>query len=572
MNTRLVFKFRDDLNLFFYRNLYEPLDLSPDSDYASEFKKAIRNSLPENLPTPLKTKLDSLIQLITNLNSKIDHGPLYLFRYSPIDLFNTIQDRVDTINDIKKNLMSKTGKKETLYHMPSFYHCFEYLIPEDWPADELDDLIDGFENFLPFERPFGRMPNKPPVFIDEEFAGSYLGDAYLLDFAYLKDGGIEAEAGSLDIVKTQGGNQDYLHRMGIISAFSERSLRDIPPEEDQWIGILEVHGWNTAHPEFENARNQNQMVVLTKHQSEDDESIRLQDILVNQREDNLGLHGTKTLGIILSRVNPGDIIDCQGIVPNAKVALSSAIMEVPENQISIAKASEYSEENGFAFILKFSLSKPPGQVILIEFSTGAYYPIVIQPVFSYLVTLASSLGHIVIVPAGNGSKKITALPVNKLRRDTRKILNFWKREFRHIRSIYQDAPYLLVGAASYSEQLMVLCNNSNWGINLIRVYAQGEKVLTTSSDAEMYDIMGETSAASAIMAGVVRHLQSFAIHKHQQVLSPIEMIQILTNSGGIPVYKRGATGTVTNEVVGIIPNVSEAMRRIERWNTINPIP
>lgn len=548
MPIRLVFKFRDDLNLPLNKKLLKLLEVP--FGYSKVLKHTKRNSLPENLSASTKTNLDALIKLLSRINSKIGARPLYLFRYSPINLFNALQIKVDEINNKKKN--------PALYQMPSFYHCFEYMIPEDWPVDMLDYLIDGFEGFIPIQRNIkssGVPPSNTLSPIEEEFKD----DAYLLDFAYLTDDGIEAEAGSLrHVIENGGGNQAYLQDMGITDSTGARTQQEITERPDQWIAILELHGWNIPHPEFDEAITRRQVEVLTQYSAGSTESVILRNILVNQTND-FGTHGNKTLGILLSKDNSRRGLDCRGIAPDAQVVLSSAIMAIPANESSIGRASQISKENAFGFVLQYFLSKPPGQIILLEYSTSTNDPIIIESAFDYIITLASFLGHIVIIPAGNGSKHIKTLTPT-LKRSTGKVLTYWKNEFSQIRPAY-PALYLLVGASSLGEERMKVFDFSNWG-ELIHIYAQGEMVLTTTvSDEGLYDTMGFTSAASAIVAGVAALLQAYAISELSRPIWPEEMKAALlsVNDENTFVFKKINGQDVK---VGVIPNVEAAMQYI----------
>jgi hypothetical protein len=533
-NLRLIFKFSDGVYLPDYPDLFKWLEKP--KGFETELEKFVDSMQIKKL----LVSTDVLAQfevLLEEVKKQLGLQPSYAFKYCPMDVFNQLMYRLEDAVTKKKNVNGFVTLENALvpYTMPNFYLCFQYILPRGSKKSEYKKILARFDPFLPI-------------------AGKNGGEQSLLEYAYLKYDAIEAADRSLSgVIRELNGNQNYFKNMDIRADL-------IPTLEGDEIcmGIIEKNGWYLGHSEFGNLSGR---YTLLMNPSAPYADILAQRLLAGDEN----AHGTKILGVLISKENGTDP-DCRGLLPpRTKLVLSSQKVALkpyisPAGILSLQRLEHINdEENAFLRILDFYCRQGyENQVILFEIQVPlTNFPMTTEPLFRNLIKCAFRLGHIVILAAGNGSSS-TPL-ATKLG--------------RAFPAFAQSCDHcILVGAADTTVYPIAVQTASNWQKNCVRFFAQGHNILTTDQQDLKYHTTSSTSGASAIIAGVVGLLQSFARHKINRPLFPEELIQILINSGGTPVYKRDATGTVTNEVVGIIPNVSEAMRRIERLNPNNPTP
>lgn len=531
-NTRFIFKFSDIVDLSMYNSLFQRL-VVPEG-YETELKGFI--SKRQNKTTPFsKDTISRFSLLLEDIEKKIGSPPTYLFRYSSIKAFNQLEASLDEARDRRKKILKPSKAKAESYTMPVFYLCFEFRIPENFDQSIGKQIMERFNEFLPQK---GKG----------ESGGS------LLEYAYLKADAIDADV--LSILSIQNvmdrpdlkGNQNYLRDMTIDT---ERiaSLAG----NDVWMGIVEKKGWYLAHSEFGDLSDRCTLLLDPNSPSNDSLSVDLTAGLNND-------HGTKILGVLISQQND-TVPDCKGLLPSGiKLALSSQTTELQDIDRAYARNAIEThvgdEENAFTRILDFySANHYLNQTILVElFTPSPYYlPMTSEPLFASLVENAYQLGHTVIIPAGNYPAEVPLSTRLSALNSTSGLLS--------VGAFTQNSSqYILVGGAETNSLPFKVHSISNWDNNLVHLFAQAHNILTTNRRDHDYNTTRNTSGASAIIAGVVGLLQAYALDSPlKRTLFPEEMIQILSDSAtsfGEPV-KKG------NNVVGHIPNVTEAVRLIE---------
>ena len=268
-------------------------------------------------------------------------------------------------------------------------------------------------------------------------------------------------------------------------------------------------------------------------------------------------HGKKGLSMDVDSFFDSGQPDRKGLLPPmANLVLSSSIVEGTKKAGGRFRITVFNDENALARLLfhlteqKLSNNRLSNQIILLELATHDDFPLTTYPEFAHLVKAASMDGHTVIVPAGN-----PPAPEELKKR----LKEFYNKDRNKIDLFLEDSKdYLLVGAAVPglgSGSHFMVEGASNWGKDLVSIYAQGANVLTTHHIDDKYDLMGNTSAASAIIAGVAGILQAYARQKLGRPLYPNEIREILQKDGK-PVFKDG-------DEVGQVPNVAAALLEID---------
>jgi hypothetical protein len=235
-----------------------------------------------------------------------------------------------------------------------------------------------------------------------------------------------------------------------------------------------------------------------------------------------GNHGAAALGIIAGVNNTLGII---GIAPNL-----DSLHAVSHYDASIKTGLHVAD--AIAAAINFL---DPGDILLLEVQRsdgGKVYPTEIDSADLHAIRLAAAYGIIVIEAAGNGGQNLDA----------------WsdatdQHSLKVNASAYSDSGAIMVGAASAPAQGDTAgftghqrYYTSNFG-SRVNVYAWGERIYTAgygtiagqSGSVDSYTSnFGQTSGASAIIAGAAALVQSWHKSAFGATLTPAAMRQILS--------------------------------------------
>ena len=267
-------------------------------------------------------------------------------------------------------------------------------------------------------------------------------------------------------------------------------------------------------------------------------------------------HGTGVLGIILAQDNDSG---CVGITPNINKGKTGVISQArptigPRNRIIHVTADQgklvYNTSDAITDAihhLEF------GDVILLESqifldrgpSASFFYPSEVESAIFNVIKLATSLGIIVIEPAGNGPGRNLDL----FQDDSSKfVLDINSGDFK-------DSGAIMVGSSG-SAVPHAREATSNFG-NRIDCYAWGENIKTTGRDTASHSRTGYnsnfsgTSGASAIIAGLVIAIQSMREAAGKPRYSPGEMREILRNRSN------GTDSESAADIIKVMPDLKK---------------
>lgn len=585
---RIIFKFRDDILLsesFLskYIDNYPDKYLNATSEFFNNSGKKFREVKTEDMPfgesedkgiITLNKHWIDFIKFIEVLKSKKykDKGIHVKIKV----LFNSIlskksktqSDNLFIFSEIQKEILRREIKD---YKLKNFYNFFniQFSIEESKISVkqlvlEVDEILKVFEKFLPHKNGFSFQ---------------------LLDLAFSKS-----------YVKQTEGNQSYLQDLNIFPSAGNGSTLPVIDSGNPNYGdgvklvLVEIRGWNLNHPQFANFRASIDSTLDS----------RLLYPLIDTPSDLLcaadpyiSKHGTKVLGVIKSENNdPSN--NCMGITPNADCYFSSCNNEFNDGE----EIEDHCENAILAAIWNISTNQPLdiGSVILIEFQTSNKKPIETDTTIFYLIELAFQLGIIVIQGAGN-TTTITDIKTQFngfLPFNTRSLiegdnirLNWITNETIGLIEGYLTSnsttsnfiidnsstiiPSLIVGACVKNNSIFYIydCNYDST-MNRIKIYAQGENVLTTTiNEIEIfsYDLFGNTSAAAAILTGFVVSIQSLNLRLHSTPILPLKMIQYLFNNSRDSVYLNVTTPTP----VGVLPNYQAIKNSITPYSIVDRV-
>lgn len=264
-----------------------------------------------------------------------------------------------------------------------------------------------------------------------------------------------------------------------------------------------------------------------------------------------GAHGTHVLGVIAAPNNTTGII---GVAP----ALSS-LKVVSHYKNGPGGPGDYHVEEA---ILEATLNLDAGDVLLLEVqrfeigSPGAL-PTEVNLADYTAIRLAVSLGIVVVEAAANGDRD----------------LSMWQDQFGKTlldpnSDDRRDSGAILVGSAVHTvtgtPEGHERYYTSNHG-NRVDCYAWGDRVVTTGAgslgdstnvDAQYTVNFSETSAASAIIAGVAAVTQAWCKDRYSAPLTPGQLRAVLSSpSFGTPQVN------IAGEPIGVMPN----LRKILSW-------
>ena len=241
-------------------------------------------------------------------------------------------------------------------------------------------------------------------------------------------------------------------------------------------------------------------------------------------------HGTSVLGEVLMVDNT---IGGVGIAPSAKgrvISLWRTMLD-PKTYDAIHDAAA-SMSFGDVLLLEVQETNPV--------SNSDFWPAEILELNYEQIRLATAAGIVVVQAAGNGSH------------DLDRYINLsGKKIFDRNSADFLDSGAIVVGAGSslYPHRRL---SSSNHG-NRVDCYAWGENIVTTTtsytgkSNTEYTAHFGETSGASAIVAGVALIVQGIAQAALGRRFSPRELRDLLKANGTV-----SATPT---DRIGVMPDL-----------------
>jgi hypothetical protein len=276
-------------------------------------------------------------------------------------------------------------------------------------------------------------------------------------------------------------------------------------------------------------------------------------IVVNPGSRTDGVHGTMVQGVVLAISGNGK--GGEGVAPAATWgATSCKRSDIFKPATSIHQAAKAAPE-GSTVLIEFDVNKGSCDGVPAENFTFAVY----DYIKAHTATKVS-----IVEPAGNGQYNDggtlkAGIPLDRLG-------DFLQDRQGRPYTMKNDSGAVIVGAAD-SRVPHRRVSNSNWGTR-VDCYAWGEKVFTTSksetgvTDTDSYvDNFGETSAASAVIAGAAVLLQSIkrANHGFAASLTPANVRDYLraTDSPTTPVFQFDETLPETDEACEASPESEE---------------
>jgi hypothetical protein len=318
--------------------------------------------------------------------------------------------------------------------------------------------------------------------------------------------------------------------------------------------------------------------------------------------ENFKLHGKKVLTVLSSKSNNTNIDGL--LTDNINIQLSSVFSageskprQVVGKEESSLLACLYYPNITEAVQSGVRTNVAPtesGSVILFEISTPPY-PLEIQPAIFQLIKLATSLGLIIIEPAGNDGKDIASLvsiPTIRNRREPLSVVgedsNLTKLRENYLNLV--DTYTSITGnsypfvAWTFDRNLVNTFKNSNSGAIIIGAYGKNieypheiKKLSSSNFDSRAnskvkiygygqdinlgFGTFGSTSAASALIAAMAIAIQSLRKEANRPILNVAQMLKILLeNSYPFPTIVQYST------VSGIV-NLNVEMN-IPHWNNV----
>ncbi len=215
-------------------------------------------------------------------------------------------------------------------------------------------------------------------------------------------------------------------------------------------------------------------------------------------------HGTFVAGIIAANRNNG--IGIKGIAENVKIIALKAVPNGDERDKDIAKAIRYAVDNG-ARIINMSFGK--------EMSPFKY-------LVDDAVRYAQKKGVLIIHAAGNDGydiDKVKQYPTPNIN-DELKIDN-----------------YISVGASDMNHNLRFAANFSNYGKEMVDIFAPGVRIKSLAPENN-YDTADGTSFSSPVVSGIAALVLSYYPDLNYKELKDILLKSAISYSDH-PVYKPG---------------------------------
>lgn len=281
-------------------------------------------------------------------------------------------------------------------------------------------------------------------------------------------------------------------------------------------------------------------------------------------------HGTSVLGIVAGADNDKGVV---GIAPRTSVRVVSQWFEPPGQEPFF----------GTAIALALAIAEiQKGDVLLIETTAPpvakfGWVPAEVDPLVFALIQTATGLGITVLEPAGNNLEKPESKDVGGSNLDAFST-NSGKFVLNRASPDFKDSGAIMVGAATSAvphERIFF----SNYG-SRVDCYAWGENIATcgmvlklpfigTSPQTHYTLYFGGTSGATAIVAGAVVLLQSWALKRFGAVLSPTVLRALLSDHG-----LNTCSKTPLNDRIGVMPNLRRIIGHLKslghstRWDAI----
>lgn len=301
-------------------------------------------------------------------------------------------------------------------------------------------------------------------------------------------------------------------------------------------------------------------------------------------------HGTKVLEVLRAKINGNTI---HGMVSYSAVFLSSTVFKKIANDNSVDNIIVHSEENSllktfYSTVNGRKVKIENGSIIMFEVALPPY-PIEVQPAVWQLIKVATKgLNAIVIEGAGNSTQDISKLTA--IQGDDGTLMNvlfqYYQNIFTKLNSegfdstrfianasntisndvntttelinhfISKDSGAIIIGAYVFENNIFKKEMKSNFDsrtnpLNKIKVFGIGSGIMTTKGD------FGNTSAATAVIAGVVALLQSYVKAKSggTRFIDATKMLDLLITTSSTDVKFNG-------NKIGKVPNVNKAISKI----------
>lgn len=251
-------------------------------------------------------------------------------------------------------------------------------------------------------------------------------------------------------------------------------------------------------------------------------------------------HGTADLGIVIA----SDMEPSPPTVPGQNNFSGSSLGITPK--VAVTKIFSYwldlsTPKKANTILLAIDNGLRFGDVLLLEFQINVgntlHQPAELQRDIFDAIRLATALGIVVVEPAGNGAKDLDTWPDSYWGVDSSGN-PIWYSPNRANNAHFKDSGAILVSAANPAVPHIADPSLHNYG-SRIDCYAWADSIYTTHSTAP-YGLWGDTSGASAIIAGAALSLQGRAEKWLGRRLSPLQVRRILSNP---------ATGTLIGSSV-----------------------
>lgn len=260
-------------------------------------------------------------------------------------------------------------------------------------------------------------------------------------------------------------------------------------------------------------------------------------------------HGTNVQGVLISKHLTTDNI--YGIVPQVssyiinqeplvELALMRAIVSASSKKGSIIllELARIIEVNNNSFSMPIEYGEPKNNNIIRK-----------------LIELATKcLGITVIEPAGNESSVYRDL-------DNQIHNGFFQEGLDYI----EDSGAIMVGAVNYGQDNAIkykLKNDSCYG-RRVDTFVWGENIRTTDINNGYYDFFAQTSAASAIVAGICASLQSISVNEYGKAIPPLVLRSWLQNNP-----KKLDPSVDLTTVTFEMPKMSDLISKLENYHTM----
>lgn len=267
------------------------------------------------------------------------------------------------------------------------------------------------------------------------------------------------------------------------------------------------------------------------------------------------LHGTSVLGVLVAR---NDELGVTGIAPEARVVLGPIDADETGSSGAMDRALELLHE-GDVLLVELQRGHPTG---------GSAIPIEWWPSDFAVIRRATDRGVVVVEAAGNGARDLDDAVYDRRRRG---FPASWRNPFRAVDHPSRDSGAILVGGGLLDASRRV---QSNYG-SRVDVQAWATSVTTTGGgglygagtggipETQWYtsDFNG-TSAAAAIVAGVVCCMQEYAKRVLDRPLTPAEARRMLRRDEH-GVAQAGAEGRPASQRIGPRPDLQKLFEAID---------